>query len=211
MILFFNSQPVSEQVKISYLIERAKELYGSDFYDIDDSYWFGDNLTVRALFPSWIMDAYEKEPNTVLVIPIIKNYLRWLFSLEYGYGAQLNWETLRYSLKTNSKFLEAYADFYFPDVDFSQEPYASILPNIRKFLINADANYFNEKGTPQATKYLICTLLGFDWDSVDVFTVNAAVIQVNTTSANSERLKQFRPFLEEHVLPAGMSVIYGEF
>jgi hypothetical protein len=209
MILFFNNQPVTESVKIQNFLQIAQELYGSDYFDLQNQYWFGDNLTVQALFPTWIMRAYEETPSNVLVIPIVKNYFRWLLSLEYGYGAQLNWENLRTPLFVNSLFLEAYADFYFPNADFSQEPLKSILPNLRKFLINSDSDYNNQKGTPQGIKYLICNLLGLDWKDVEVYTANSCVIQVNVASQYQTTIKNYKAFLEEHVLPAGMSVIYG--
>lgn len=209
MILFFNNQPVSQQVKIQKMIDRAKTLYGSDYYSLQNQYWLGDYLTTEALFPSWIIREYNENQSNVLVIPIIKNYLRWLFSLEFGYGAQLDWEHIRSPLYANSIFLEAYADFYFPNADFSKTPLSAILPNIRKFLVNAEKDYNNQKGTPQAIKYLICNLLNFGWDEVDVFTANSAIIQVNTTSSNYNNLQQYKSFLEEYVFPAGVSVIYG--
>lgn len=209
MILFFNNQPVSEQVKIQKMIDRAKELYGSDYYSLQNQYWLGDYLTTEALFPSWIIREYNENQSNVLVIPIIKNYLRWLFSLEFGYGAQLDWEHIRSPLYANSLFLEAYADFYFPRADFSKTPLSGILPNIRKFLANAEKDYNNQKGTPQAIKYLICNLLGFSWDEVDVFTANSAILQVNTTSAKYNNLQQYKSFLEEYVFPAGISIVYG--
>jgi hypothetical protein len=48
MILFFNNQPVTESVKIQKLLQRAQELYGSDYFDLQNQNWFGDNLTVQA-------------------------------------------------------------------------------------------------------------------------------------------------------------------
>jgi hypothetical protein len=209
MILFFNNQPVTEAVKIQKLLQRAQDLYGSDYFDLQNQFWFGDNLTVESLFPSWILKEYDDNNKNVLVVPIIKNYFRWLLSLEYGYGAQLNWENIRTSLFTNKIFLEAYCDFYFPGADFSQEPLNQILPNIRKFLINIDPDYSNQKGTPSGIKYLICNLLGFNWDEVEIYTANSCVIQVNVSSSSFNRLKSYQSFLEEHVLPAGMSIIYG--
>lgn len=209
MIIFFKNQPVTEQVKIQKMIDRAKELYGSDYYSLQTQYWVGDNITVDALFPSWIIREYNENKSNVLVIPIIKNYLRWLFSLEYGYGAQLDWEHIRTPLFVNSKFLEAYSDFYFPNSDFSTAPLSSILPNIRRFLTNAERDYNNQKGTPQAIKYLICNLLGFAWNEVDVFTANYSIMQVNVTSVNYANLQKYKSFLEEHVFPAGISIVYG--
>lgn len=209
MIIFFNNQSVTEQVKIQKLIERAKSLYGSEFFNVQDQFWFGDNISVDALFPSWILREYEANPSNVLVIPIIKNYLRWLLSLEYGYGAQLNWENIRSPLFCNSIFLQAYSDFYFPNSDFSKEPLSKVLPNIRKFLVNAEKDYFAQKGTPKAVKYLMCNLLGFGWLEVDVYTANAGVMQIDVVSSKNIELNQFKSFLEEHVLPAGITVIYG--
>lgn len=209
MIIFFNNQPVTEQVKIQKLIQRAQDLYGSEFFNIQDTFWFGDNLSVDALFPSWILTEHNANPSNVLIVPIIKNYLRWLLSLEYGYGAQLNWENLRSPLFCNSIFLEAYADYHFPYADFSKEPLSTILPNIRKFLTNDEIDYFSQKGTPQAVKYLMCNLLGFGWLEVDVYTANAGVMQIDVSSTKITELNKFKNFLEEHVFPAGITVIYG--
>lgn len=208
MIIFFNNQPITKDVKIAKLYERAKSLYGSDYFSLQDEKWLGDNLTIESLFPNWILKEYNSRPNSVLVVPLIKNYLRWLLSIEYGYGAQLEWEYLRTPLYTNSIFLEAYSDFYFPGADFSQSQLSTILPNIRKFAVNAENNYFNVKGTPAAIKYCICNLLGFAWDDVDVITANAAVIEISVPSAQYNNLMSYQSFLEQHVIPAGMSIIY---
>jgi len=209
MILFFNNQPVSEGVKVSRLLQRAKDLYGSDFYNLQNQYWVGDSLTVDSLFPSWIIREYNENTSNVLVVPIIKNYLRWLLSLEYGYGAQLNWENIRTGLFVNSKFLEAYADFHFPNADFSKVPLSSILSNIKNFTVMAEVDYYNQKGTAQAVKYLICSLLGFGWEEIDVYTSNACIMQIDVVAAKESNLKSFIPFLEEHVFPAGVSIVYG--
>jgi hypothetical protein len=209
MILLFNSQPVTELVKIERLFDRAKSLYGSDFYDIKTTNWLGDQLTVESLFPNWIMESYNKDSSNVLVVPIIENYLRWLFSLEYGYGAQLDWENIRSHLTVNPIFLEAFADFYFPEADFSESPLKEVLPNIRQFLTRADCNYYNLKGTPIAIKYLICSLLGFNWDDVEVYTAGAATIQINVTSGLNSNLLLYQNFLEEYVFPIGVNIIYG--
>lgn len=208
MIIFFNNQPVSQSVKIAKLYDRAKSLYGTDYFSLQDETWLGDKLTVQALFPNWIIKEYNSNPNSVLVVPIVKNYLRWLLSIEYGYGAQLEWEYLRIPLYVNSIFLEAYADFYFPGADFSQAPLSNILSNVKRFGVKADLNYFNIKGTPAAIKYCICSLLGFNWDDVCVNTANAAIIEIEIATASYSNLLLYRTFLEEHVIPAGMSVIY---
>lgn len=208
MIILFNNQPVTEKVKIKKALETAQLLYSSDFFDIENSYWFGDNLTIESLFPSWILKEYNSNPNNVFVIPIIKNYFRWLFSLEYGYGAQLEWENIRDPLKINSIFLESFSDFYFSGSDFSQEPLKNILPNIRKFLINVDLNYNSQKGTPNAIKHLMTNLLGFEIDDVNVYTSNAGIIKVTVINSKSSELDVFKPFLEEHVFPIGVSIVY---
>lgn len=209
MIILFNEQPVSEEVKILKIIERAKSLYGSDYFDLENSYWIGDNLTIEALFPNWIVEEYEKNPSNVLVVTIIKNYLRWLFSIEYGYGAQLDWENIRDSTKVNSIFLEAYTDFYFYGADFSTDSLKDVISNIRKFLINADLNYFSQKGTPQSIRYLISNLFGFAVEDVDVYTANTGIMQINVSSEKYNTLQSYKSFLEEHVFPAGISIIYG--
>jgi hypothetical protein len=168
----------------------------------------GDNLTVDSLFPQWILKAYESDPNNVAIVPIIKNYLRWLLSQEYGYGAQLNWENIRVPLFMNSLFLEAVADFYFPNADFSQSHLRSILPNIRRFLIKSDSNYFDIKGTPPAIKYLICSLLGFSISDVVVTTSNFTNIDIKVTSSLLLDIEKFKPFIASYVVPAGMAVNY---
>jgi hypothetical protein len=169
MIIFFSTQPATINGKINALVERAKALYNSDYYDIENEKWLADKLTIESLFPSWIVKAAENN-SEVLVTKIVKNYMRWLLSLEHGYGAQLDWEKIRTIPLANEIFLEVYIDFYFPGADFSQQNFSSLIPNVRKFAINADANYFNVKGTPQAIKYLISNLLGIPWDSVVVGT-----------------------------------------
>jgi hypothetical protein len=207
MIIFFSTQPASVDGKINALISRAKTLYNSDYYDIENQKWLADKLTIESLFPSWIVKAAE-ESSDVLVTKIIKNYMRWLLSLEYGYGAQLDWEKLRTIPLANEIFLEAYLDFYFPGADFSQENFVSLIPNVKKFSINADANYFNVKGTPEAIKYLICNLLGIPWDSVLVSTSTAAVMNIKINSSYYDTLMLYKTFLETYAVPAGISIIY---
>ena len=36
MIIFFNNQPVTQEVKIKKLFEKAQALYGSDYYDLQN-------------------------------------------------------------------------------------------------------------------------------------------------------------------------------
>jgi len=208
MIFFLKEQPVSYDVKNAITTARAGSLYGSDLYNRNDSKWLGDNLTVESLFPQWILKAYESDPNNVAIVPIIKNYLRWLLSQEYGYGAQLNWENIRVPLFMNSIFLEALADFYFPNADFSQSHLSPILPNIRKFLVKSDSNYFDIKGTPPAIKYLICSLLGFSISDVVVSTSNFINIDIKVTSSLLSDIEKFKPFINSYVVPAGMAVNY---
>jgi hypothetical protein len=207
MIIFFSTQPASVDGKINALIERAKTLYNSDYYDIENEKWLADKLTIESLFPSWIVKAAE-DNSEVLVTKIVKNYMRWLLSLEHGYGAQLDWEKIRTIPLANEIFLEAYIDFYFPGADFSQQNFSSLIPNVRKFAINADANYFNVKGTPQAIKYLISNLLGIPWDSVVVGTSTSGIITIKVDSAYYDSILNYKNFLETYVVPAGVSVIY---
>lgn len=209
MILFFQNQKVTETVKIEKAFSRAQELYGSDYFDIQGENWFGDNLTIESLLPVWIMKEYENDPQEVLLIPILKNYFRWLFSLEYGYGAQLEWENIRSGLITNQVFLEAWANFYFPNADFGSSPLKEKINNIRKFSINCDLNYFDVKGMPDAIKYAICTLFDFNLEDVEVYTANSAIIEINVTSSKESDLKQYKSFIEEYLVPAGMSIVYG--
>lgn len=217
MILLFNYQPVSINGKISYLKDRIAVLAGSNqentfrILNNDNTPWLGDELTIESLFPQWIIKEYDNNPNNVTIIPIIKNYMRWLLSQDFGYGAQLNWENIRVPLYANSLFLEAYADFYFPNADFSQEPLASILTNIRQFSVGARKNYFNIKGTPRAIKYLICSLFGFQWDDVIVAQSTASTLNIGMASAQSSYLDQYKPFLETYVIPAGIVVNYTTF
>lgn len=209
MIIFFNNQPVTENTKIAKAFARAEALYGSDYFNLENETWFGDKLTVESLIPTWIMQEYKSDPQEVLLIPILKNYLRWLFSLEYGYGAQLDWENLRTGLLTNSVFLEAWANFYFPNADFGSSPLKEKLPNIRKFSINSDLNYFNGKGTSSAIKYAICTLFDFNLEEINVTTSNSCILEIDVLSSKESDLKNYRPFIEEYLVPAGVSVVYG--
>ena len=208
MIFFLKEQPVSYDVKNAITTARANSLYGSDFQNRNDSKWLGDKLTVESLFPQWIIKEYEANPNNIAIIPIIKNYLRWLLSQEYGYGAQLNWENIRVPLFMNSIFLEAVADFYFPNADFSQSHLKPILPNIRKFLVKSDSNYFDIKGTSAAIKYLICSLLGFSISDVIVTTSNFTSIDIKISSLLLSDIEKFKPFISSYVVPAGMAINY---
>lgn len=211
MITFFNNQTLSLTTKINLAVQKATSLAGSNFNDIQSTKWLGDRITVESLFPQWILKEYENDATNVTVVPIVKNYLRWLFSLEYGYGAQLDWEHIRTPLYANSIFLEALADFYFPNADFSQAPLNDILPNIRKFATKVDANYFNIKGTPKAIKYLICSLLGFNYSDIYVVSTTYVHLEIQVASSKLTNLKKFDTFLKEYVIPAGVVVNYKSF
>jgi hypothetical protein len=207
-MIVLSGQPISLTTKVSLEVELAQVGIGSQYQATTETPWFGDLLSVQALLPEWILKAYNDDPNNVAMVPLIKNYFRWLFSLEYGYGAQLDWENIRVPLYMNSIFLEALADFYFPGADFSATPLATILPNIRKFAIKADANYFNVKGTPAGIKYLICNLLGFEVEDVYVVTTSYVNMQIQVSSAEYSNLVQYQTFLNEYVIPAGIAVEY---
>lgn len=209
MITIYSGQPVSLTTKVLLTAERASELLGSEYKNYITQPWLGDKLTIDSLFPQWIIKAYENDVNNVTIIPIVKNYMRWLLSQEYGYGAQLNWENIRVPLYTNSIFLEALADFYFPGADFSQEPLKTILPNIRRFLIRSDQNYFDIKGTPTAIKYVICSLLGFNLSDISVFTGSYVMMEIKITSSQQALFETFKPFISKYVIPAGITVNYS--
>lgn len=207
MIFFVSDLPASINQKVALLIEKAKEQYNSDYYDIEKEKWLADKLTIESLFPTWIVKESQANSSSV-VLTIIKNYMRWLLSLERGYGAQLNWEFMRSPALTNDVFLEAYADFYFPGADFSLSPLNGKLQNLRTFLLKGDTNYFNIKGTPDAIKYLCCNLLGFGVTDIVVETSNASIMRIQIASASYSNFMEYVPFLEKYVLPAGIGVIY---
>jgi hypothetical protein len=208
MIATVSNLQVILPVKSYFAVELAATQVGSEFNNTVLTKWFGDLLTVESLFPQWILKEYNDDPSNVTIVGMVKNYFRWLFSLEQGYGAQLDWENIRVPLYMNSIFLEALADFYFTRADFSQEPLASILPNIRTFATKVDANYFNIKGTPNAIKYLICSLLGFSWTDIYVISTSYCVMQIQVSGAQYSSLLQYKTFLEAHVIPAGVVVQY---
>jgi len=203
MILLLNHLPVSLQGKIQKLVDLAKQKYGSEFYNVQGNYWKGDQLTIESLFPSWILRQANND-STVNITTIIKNYLRWLFSIEYGYGAQLEWNTIRSPAYMNSIFLEALADYYFPECDFSSD-LSSVLPNIRKFAIKADSHYFDVKGTPSAIKWVLTSLFGYAYDSTIVQTTSPGLL---TITVNGSIPNAYKTFLEYYVIPAGTVVTY---
>lgn len=204
MILLFNHLPVTLERKIAEFIIRAKETYGSDFYNIAGEGWKGDNLTVDSLFPTWVLREAENDPENVAIVQIVKSYLRWLFSSEYGYGAYIEWETIQVPQKISDSILEGLADKYFPGADFSStSDNRDLLQNLKKFSIQSDANYFNVKGSQQAIKYLLTTLLDLPQDDVTISTSSAGFF---TVKANV--LDKYKPFLDQHVYPAGTVVLY---
>lgn len=201
--LFFTNLPVTLEYKISKLVERAIDTYGSEYYNTQGSYWKGDQLTLESLFPDYILREYKNYPDKVKLIPLIKNYLRWLFSIEYGYGAYIEWEKLRTCLFINEKLLQGYAETYFPDEDFSSDDLKDVLPNIKKFSIKVDSNYFNIKGTPNAIKYVLVELLGMPYNTTQVQTYSNFVIKIIGNVP-----EKYKPFLNRSVYPAGTTVIY---
>lgn len=208
MILLFSNIPVSVTAKVEELIKEAKRAYGSDYYSIEGDEWFGDNITVESLLPRWLIKKYEEDPTNVLVVSIIKNYLRWLFSIKYGYGANLEWETIRVPLYMNSIYREALADFYFPGARFDQSPLSSYLGNIPEFSVKCHIDYFPIKGKPEAIKYILSSLFGIPWDSVFVTTANSGLMEVAVGASYYSTLISVDVFLREYVYPAGIGVIY---
>lgn len=203
MILLFNHLPVSEPIKIAKLLQKVEESYGSDFYNIQGQEWLGDQLTVESLFPSWILKKHENDSENVLIVTIIKNYLRWLFSLNYGYGAALDWENIRSPLTINIKLLQGVAESYFPGADFSSSSLSDSLNNIRRFSIRVHSEYFDIKGTNKAIKHCLICLLGYNSFSTKVYTSAPGFI---TIKANIET--RHKNFIEEHLVPAGIKVLY---
>lgn len=204
MILLFNKIPVSLDRKIAEAVNIAKGLYGSEFYNYQGQYWFGDNLSTYSLFPNWIVNAANDDPQNVTIIQIMKSYLRWLFSEQYGYGGKVSWETIHNPQAINDKFLQALANNYFPNEDFSSTSVlVDILPNIKKFAIQSDLNFFNIKGTKTAIKYALVTLLGISADACTIQTGSPGFIIVNANVPD-----KYKPFLNRNVYPAGTAIIY---
>lgn len=204
MILFFNKIPVTIQNKVNKMVELAKLTLGSNFYSLTNEPWFGDKLTVKSLFPSWIYKKSIDDPSNVLIVQIIQSYLRWLFSEKYGYGGKIDWENIQCPYTINDKFLEALADKYFPREDFSSSSDLNdLLPNIKKFAINCEENYFNMKGSCFAIKYLLTTLLNLPITDCDVQTGSPGFIIVR---ANVQ--EKYKPFLNRAVYPAGTYILY---
>lgn len=203
MILLFNHIPVTLQGKINAFISKVKSAYGSEFYNIQGKYWKGDKLTIESLFPDWLVKEYKDDPSNVLIVTIIKNWLRWLMSTEYGYGAQPEWKNIRNPLLLDSTMLEALAEYYFPGADFNSEALLPILPNIRNFGVKADSHYFDCKGTASAIKYVLVTLMDMNYSTTIVNYTSPGII---TITGNVD--DNYKTFLNEHVYPAGTIVNY---
>jgi hypothetical protein len=203
MILLFHHLPVSLEVKVNKFVDIVSNYYGSEFRNIQGDYWFGDKLTIKSLFPSWIIKEYDNNTDNVLVIPLFKNYLRWLFSLKYGYGAQLDWENIRCGISIDDKLLQGIAESYFPSADFSSDNLSDILPNIRRFSIQVQGSYFDIKGTNKAIKYVLTSLLDMPYSTTQVYTSAPGVVNIKANVLDKHKV-----FLSEHVIPAGMTVVY---
>lgn len=204
MILLFNKIQASLEVKIEEMVSSVKSLLGSDFYDLKGTPWFGDKLTVKSLFPNWIYKKSIDDSSNVLIVQIVKSYLRWLFSEEYGYGGKVDWENIQcpYSIKT--KLLEGLASKYFPLENFSEDSdLRDLLPNLKKFAIDCDLNYFNVKGSEQAIRYLLVTLLDLPITECKVQTGSPGFIIVRANVP-----EKYKPFLNSSVYPAGTYILY---
>jgi hypothetical protein len=201
--LFFNRLPVSLDQKVDILIRKAIQQYGSEYYNVGKDKFIGDNLTVDSLFPEWILQAYQSNTSNVTIVPIVKQYLRWLFSIKYGYGAYISWETLRSPVYMQPQLLQGLAELYFPGEDFSSDELSDILSNIPKFSIQVDYQYFGKKGTPKGIQYLLTTLMGYDYETTQVISFSNSIIKIIANVSENHK-----GFLERSVIPAGMVVIY---
>lgn len=203
MILLLNKLPVTLKRKITKMVGLAIETLGSNFYDINGNRWMGDKLTIESLFPKWIIEKSKKDSSNVLIVDIIKSYQRWLFDVDRGYGASVPWETIHVPHKLNDKLLLGLADMYFPQADFSSSDLSDLLPNLRKFSINVDANYFHRKGSLEAIHYLLITLIGIPYESCEVVTGSPGFIIVRANVP-----EKYKNFLNECVYPAGTVILY---
>ena len=201
--LFFNRLPVSIAQKVDLLFQKALQQYGSELYNVGKDKFVGDNLTVESLFPEWILEEYQSNTSNVTIVPIVKQYLRWLFSMKYGYGAYIPWELLRSPLLMPTELLEGLAELYFPGEDFSSDELSDILPNIPKFSIQVDYQYFGKKGTPAGIHYVLTTLMGYDYETTEIVSFSNSVIKIIANVSDNHKA-----FLERSVIPAGMVVIY---
>jgi hypothetical protein len=204
MILLFNKIPVTLERKIDEMVLNVKSILGSDFYNLKGTPWFGDKLTVKSLFPNWIYKKSIQDPSNVLIVQLVKSYLRWLFSENYGYGGKVDWENIQCPWTINDKFLEALACKYFPYEDFSEtSDLRDLLPNVKKFAIHSDLNYYNLKGTPMAVRYLLVTLLNLPITDCEVQTGSPGFMIVRANVP-----EKYKPFLNRAVYPAGTYILY---
>jgi hypothetical protein len=203
MILLFNHLPVSIKGKIDKLVQKAILAYGSDYYDVQGSRWKGDQLTTQSLLPDWVYKASIEDSSNSIIVTLIKNYLRWLMSVEHGYGATPEWSSIRDAQAMDSIFLEALAEYYFPGADFGSDPLSNILPNIRRFSIKIDDNYFAKKGTPDGIKYALTCLFGLNPTTTSVVYSSPGIITISSSLDSS-----YRDFVNTYIAPAGVIVLY---
>jgi hypothetical protein len=201
--LFFNRLPVSIAQKVELFFQKALQQYGSELYNVGKDKFIGDNLTVQSLFPEWIIQEYQSNTSNVTIVPIVKQYLRWLYSMKYGYGAYIPWEVLRSPVFMPTELLQGLAELYFPGEDFSSDKLADILPNIPKFSIQVDYQYFGKKGTPDGIRYVLTTLMGYSYSTTKVISFSNTVIKIIANVSDNHKA-----FLERSVIPAGMVIIY---
>lgn len=203
MILLLNKLPVTLKRKIEILVSTAIAALGSEFFNVSGARWLGDKLTVKSLFPKWIIKKYDSDPDNVLIVQIVKSYQRWLFDVERGYGAAVPWETIHVPHKITDKLILGLADLYFPEQDFSTDELKELLPNFRKFSIKVEENYFRKKGTPEAIQYVLINLLGIPYGSCKVFTGSPGFLIIQADVSD-----KYKNFLNKSVYPAGMKIIY---
>ena len=65
------------------------------------------------------------------------------------------------------------------------------------------SSYFDIKGTAKAIKYVLTTLLDMPYLTTEVYTSAPGVINIKANILEKHKL-----FLSEHVVPAGMTVVY---
>ena len=123
--------------------------------------------------------------------------------MKYGYGAYIEWETLRSPIYMQPQLMQGLAELYFPGEDFSSDELSNILPNIPKFSIQVDYQYFGKKGTPKGIHYVLTTLMGYDYETTEVVSFSNSVIKIIANVSDNHKA-----FLERSVIPAGMVVIY---
>jgi hypothetical protein len=123
--------------------------------------------------------------------------------MKYGYGAYIPWEVLRSPVFMPTELLQGLAELYFPGEDFSSDELSDILPNIPKFSIQVDYQYFGKKGTPDGIRYVLTTLMGYSYSTTKVISFSNTVIKIIANVSSNHKA-----FLEISVVPAGMVVIY---